>query len=163
MELKGAFRFIFLEISIFFVVTLITFLELASPNTFNTFFSFIQTPSSWFVGFGLAYAFSNLFQKTIFRLALKKAKDEEERKGDFFSGFLITIIITSLLTDFIKDGAAYLLTNFFIYFHVIIMQCVILLYVLFKLKENFEISAKYFLINELIVLINTILILKIIA
>ena len=158
--MKKIFRFLFLETCIFFIITLITFLEMASFKTFDSFFTFLKTPSSWFVGFGLAYAFSNLFQKSLFRIFSKKARSEEEKKGDFFMGFLITIILTSLITDFIKDGAEYLLTNFFIYFHVIIMQCIIILYILFKLKENFEISGRYFLANELIVLINLLLILK---
>jgi hypothetical protein len=158
--MKKLIKFLFLEIFIFVLMGLITFIEMTHFNLFESFFEFIKTPSSWFVGFGLAYAFSNLFQKSIFRIFSKRAKSEEEREGDFFIGFLITIILTSLITDFIKDGAEYFLTNFFIYFHVIIMQCIIFLYILFKLKGNYEISGKYFLANEIIVLLYTLIILQ---
>jgi len=161
--MKKFVKFLTLEIILFSIITLITFLEIFYFKIFEFFFILIKNPSSWFVGFGLAYAFSNLFQKKLFKLFSKRAKDEEKKKGDFFIGFLITIVLTSLITGFIKKGAEYLLTNFFIYFHVIIMQCLIVLYILFKLKENFEISGKYLLANEIIVLVNTLLILQFVA
>jgi hypothetical protein len=156
-------KFIKIEILVFLFMGLITMLEITNFNIFETFFGFIKTPSSWFVGIGLAYALSNLLQTGIFSFFSRRAKGEEERKGDYFVGFLITLIVTALISPFIKEGAVYFFGNFFIYFHIILMQCIIILYVLFKLKEGYEMSAKYFLINEAIVLLNTLVVLQFIA
>lgn len=158
--MKKLVRFMFLEISIFVVMGLITLLEVTDFKIFETFFTFIKTPSSWFVGFSLGYALSNLLQETIFSFFRKKTKDEERQKGDYFPGFLIAIILTSLITPFIKEGASYFFGIFFIYFHVILLQCIIVLYFLFKIKEGYQISGKYFLTTELIVFFYTLVILS---
>jgi len=164
--MKKFFKFIKIEIFVFAIMALITILEITNFNIFRTVFEFIKTPSSWFVGFGLAYACSDLLQKGILSFFAKRAvkKEEEERgSGDYFIGFLIAIIITALLTPIIKTGASYFFESLFIYFHIILMQCIIILYVLFKLKEEYDMSAKYFLINEAIVLLNTLVILQFVA
>jgi len=161
--MKKTMNFLFLEICIFLIIGLITLLEIINFKLFESFFAFIKTPSSWFVGFGLAYAFSNLFQKTFFSIFSKKIKGGEKNERDFFIGFLITLMITSLITPFVRSEAAYLLNTFFIYFHIILMQCVLILYILFKLKEGFEISGKYFLTNELILLLNLLFIVQFIT
>jgi heme/copper-type cytochrome/quinol oxidase subunit 4 len=158
--MKKFIKFMILEISTFVIMGLITLVEITNFNLFETFFMFIKTPCSWFVGFSLAYAASNLLQKSIFSFFKKKTKEEERQKGDYFIGFLITIIITSLITPFIKEGASSFFGVFFLYFHVILLQCIILLYFLFKIKEDYEISGKYFLTSELIVFFYTLVIIS---
>lgn len=158
--MKKLVKFMILEISTFIIMGLITIIEITNFKIFEAFFMFIKTPSSWFVGLSIAYALSNLFQKSIFSFFKKKIKEEERQKGDYFIGFLITIIITSLITPFIKEAAVYFFEGFFMYFHVILLQCVIILYFLFKIKEEYEISGKYFLTTELIVFFYTLVILS---
>jgi len=156
-------NFFFLELFIFLLMGLIILVEITNFKVFESVFTFIKTPSSWFVGLSLAYAFSNLFQKSLFSIFSKKTLDENKNKGDFFIGFIITFIITAMITPYIKEAAIYFFTNFFIYFNVILMQCVIILYLFFKLKEGYEISGRYLLTNELIVLFYTVIILYFIA
>lgn len=138
---------------------LITFIEIYGFDLFEIVFNYIQTPSAWFVGLSLSFAFSSLFQKGLFSLFIKKFSKKENNKEDFFIGFLLTLIIGSLLTPYIKDLAVYFFQNIFIYFHVILMQSIIIVYLLFKLKNDYEIPARYFITNELIVLLNTVVIL----
>jgi hypothetical protein len=161
--MKKFIKFLSLEICIFAAMILITLLEITHFNVFKIFFEFIKTPSSWFVGLGLAYAFSNLFQNSLFKFFSKRAKNDEEKRGDFFLGFLMTLIITALITPFIKYWIVYFFSSIFVYFHIILMQSIILLYILFKLKEGFDISGRYLLVNELIVLINILLVMKFIV
>jgi heme/copper-type cytochrome/quinol oxidase subunit 4 len=158
--MKKFMKFIILEISIFTIIGLITLVEITNFKIFETFFTLIKNPSSWFVGFSIAYAASNLLQKSIFSFFRKKTKGEEKPKEDYFIGFLMTIILTSLITPLIKVGASNFFGVFFVYFHIILLQCVILLYFLFKIKGDYEISGKYFLTNELIVLFYTLIILS---
>jgi hypothetical protein len=156
-------KFIFIEIAIFFVMGLITLLEIISPHIFESFFTLIKTPASWFVGLSLAYACSSAIQAGLFSAFSRKRLKEGKPKGDFFIGFIITLIITSFATPYVNKGAIYLFNDFFAYFHVILLQSVILLYLLFKLRRRYEISIKYFLITELIVLIYASIILSYIA
>ena len=152
-------KFLFLELLVLGIMGLITFIEISNFGIFEKSFTYIKTPASWFVGLSLAYAFSNLLQGGIFSMFSKKVKDSEKDKGDFFEAFLVTLLITSLITPYIKDAAVFFFSDFFIYFHVILLQSVIVLYLLFKLKGNYEISGKYFVTNELIVLFYTTVIL----
>jgi hypothetical protein len=155
-------NFILIEGIILFVMGLITFIEVYWFGIFETVFNYIQTPSAWFVGLSLGFAFSSLFQKGLFSIFIKKFSKKENNKEDFFVGFLLTLIFGSLLTPYIKGMAVYFFENIFIYFHVILMQSIIIVYLLFKLKNDYEIPARYFISNELIVLINTILILMLV-
>lgn len=141
----------------------ITMTEIYYFNLFEKVFSYIQTPSAWFVGLSLGFAFSSLFQKSLFSLFIKKFNKKQENKEDFFVGFLLTLVIGSLLTPYIKDIAIYFFSNIFIYFHIILMQSIIVVYLLFKIKNNYEIPAKYFITNELVVLFCTMLILIFVA
>jgi len=152
-------KFFFLELLIFLIMGVITLVEITNFNLFETFFTYIKIPSAWFVGLSLAYAFSNLFQKTLFSSFSKGMKDENKERGDFFGRFVVTLLITSLITPYIKDGAIYFFSDFFLYFHIIILQSMVILYLFFKLKNNYEISGKYFVTNELVTLFYTIIVL----
>jgi len=156
-------RFILIESILFFVMGIITLLEMVKFNLFGDFFTLIQSPSSWFVGLSLAYTVSNTIQTGLFTAFYKRRKAEGKEKGDFFIGFLITLIITALISPYVYKGAAYFFSNFFIYFHVILLQSVILLYLLFKLKGNYKVSIKYFLTTEIIVIVYTAIILTFVA
>ena len=133
-----------IELAIILVLGGITLVEITNFDLFEKFFDYIKTPSAWFVGISIAYTLSSFIQKRFLDTLSKKFGDEEN-KEDFFLGFVITLMITSLMTPPIRDIARYFFTDFFIYFHVILMQSVMLLYVFFKLKGNYEISGKYFI------------------
>jgi hypothetical protein len=156
-------RFIFIELGIFFAMGLITLLEIMNPKLFVSFFTIIKSPASWFVGLSLAYAVSNTFQTGLFALFSGKRRQEGKQKGDFFAGFIITLIITALTTPYVYKWAGYLFSNLLVYFHVILLQSVVLLYLLFKLRGNYPVSIKYFLTTEAIVLVYTGIILSYIA
>jgi len=142
---------------------LITFLEIFDFQFFEKFFTLIKTPSSWFVGLSLAYCLSHLIQKSLFFVVSKRFKTKEDKKEDFFIGFVIVLIIASLIMVPIKNLIVLFFNGFFIYFHIILMQSVIILYLLFKIDKDFEISTKYVLTNEVILLIYTLIVLYFVA
>lgn len=158
--MKRGLKFFILAFSLFLVMGFITLLEIFNFNIFNKIFTYIKEPASWFVGLSLAYAFSNLFQKRLFSLFSKKIIKKDENAESNFEIFLITLIITSLITQYVlKDLIFDFFTNFFIYFHIILLQSMIILYLFFKLKNDYEVSAKYFITSEIIALIYAIVIL----
>jgi hypothetical protein len=154
--MKKGFKFFVLSSSLFVIMGLITLLEIFEFDSFSIFFNFIKTPASWFVGLSLAYAISNLIQNRIFSLFSKRKLRkgiENESNVETFEIFLTTLVITSLITPYIKQLAVYFFTNFFIYFQVILLQSMIILYLFFKIKNNYEVSGKYFITSEIIALI----------
>jgi hypothetical protein len=161
--MKKGLKFFLLVFGLCAVMGFITLMEVIDFDLFSKVFLFIKSPSSWFVGLSLAYAISNFFQKRIIRFFSKKKNVDEKTSEGNFEIFLVTLILTSLMTPFIKQLAVYFFTNFFIYFHVIMLQSMIILYLFFKLKNNYEISSKYFLTSEVIALIFTAIILYFVA
>ena len=161
--MKKFTRFILIELAIFVVMSLITILELVNTSLFESLFNIIKSPSSWFMGVGLAYTISSLTQEGLFSLFSKKRREEGKEKGDFFVGFVITLMITSIITPYVYQVTASFLENFLIYFHVILLQSVILIYLLFKVRGGYTISSKYFLTTELIILVHTAIILAYVA
>lgn len=143
-------KFLFIEITIFLIMFLITIIEKTNFRIFKDIFTFIQSPFSWFVGISLAYAFSNALQIGLFTLFSRKTRHEGKEKGDFFAGFLFTLVITSLTTPYLYKWAEYFFTEFFIYFHVIALQSIILMYILFKMRGHYRVSWSYLLTTEAI-------------
>lgn len=146
-------KFLIIEAIIFFLMSVITLLEKYNFSLFKEVFELIQSPFSWFIGLSLAYAFSNSLQIGLFTLFSKKTKQEGKKKGDFFSGFLITLVIAAFTSPHIYRWAEYFFTEFFIYFHVIVLQSIILIYLLFKMRGNYKISWSYLLATEAIAVI----------
>jgi hypothetical protein len=127
---------------------------------FTSLLELIKTPSSWFIGLSLAFVFSNFLQNAITSYFWKKKnfgklEVEQGPKGDFFPGFLATLLVTSLATPYLRQMVLYFFENLFPYFHIIILQGILVIYFVFKIKNNYPISGKYLIANELIVLINT--------
>lgn len=147
--------FLVFELIIFIVMGGITLLEIFKFDFFEKVFQFSQIYLSWFLGISFGFVFLGVLQSIT---STKKISAIEKRKS-FFSLFLINLILSSSLTAFIKTIALSFFNQFFIYFHVLFFQWIMLLYVFFKLKNNYEIQGKYFITNELIILFYAVMIL----
>lgn len=155
-NMKEGGKFIRDIIVISVLMGIITFIEIYNFRLFKFLFDFLKTPSAWFVALSLSYSFSDLFKKKMFLIVSNKLGKRE----DFFLGFVFTVALASMLSPYIKNLAMYFFDNFFVYFHVVFMQSMILFYIFFKVKNNYEVSEKYFLANEIIVLVYTVMILS---
>lgn len=140
--------FFMFELMIFVTMGIITLLEIFKFDFFEKVFQFSQIYISWFLGISFGFVFLGVLQSII---KTEKISALEKRKS-FFSLFLINLILSASLTAFIKTVALSFFNQFFIYFHVLFLQWIMLLYISFKLKNDYEISGKYFITNELIVL-----------
>lgn len=148
--MKKLKKFIIIEATILIIMTVITIIEKTNFRVFKDIFTFIRSPFSWFIGISLAYAFSNALQVGLFTLFSRKTKQEGKEKGDFFTGFLVTLIITAFTTPYLYKWAGYFFTEFFIYFQVIALQSIVLIYFLFKMRGHYRISWSYLLATEAI-------------
>jgi len=137
----------------------ITALELLNFSLFEHFFSLIKDYTSWFIGISFGFVFSRtigFFKKGIGELKIA-ARFTAQREEFIF--FILNLAIMAILSTVIKEIAITFFNTFFIYFHVIFLQWILLIYLFFKLTNKYEISAKYFLTNEIIVVVYTAIIL----
>ncbi len=73
--MKSAVKFLFWELIIFLILGSITLIEVINFRLFESFFTYIKTPSSWFIGLSISYAFSKspliLLQPCLFSCMLE--------------------------------------------------------------------------------------------
>ncbi|MFA5953735.1 MAG: hypothetical protein WC812_04025 [Candidatus Pacearchaeota archaeon] len=154
--------FLIVELLIFLIMFSLTILELFNFELFRKIFLLLVEYISWFVSFSFGYLVSEIFKDSTISLISKFSKKRDKsgkKEGDVFLGFLIIIIFVAIGISYFKDFISNIFTNFFIYFHILFMQSIILLYLFYKVKYDYEISVKVFLINEFVVLINILIIL----
>lgn len=151
--------FVTLELIIFLIMGVITFIEFFDFNFFEVVFNFVQNPVSWLIGLSFGFVFSNLI-KTIKN---KTEKIKLVKEKGHFAIFLADLILIALISTGVKALALSFFSSFFIYFHVLFLQWMMFLYLSFKVKNNYEISGKYLLTTELIILFYTAIVLAFIA
>jgi len=154
--------FFSIEIFIFLVMFFLTILELFQFELFRKIFLLLVEYISWFVSFSFGYLISEIFKDTTILVISKfsnKRDKSGKKEGDVFFGFLIIIVGVAIGASYFKQFISSMFENLFIYFHILFMQSIIFLYLFYKLKYNYEISIRGFLVNEFIVVINTLIIL----
>ena len=151
--------FVAIELIILLVMGLITFIEFFDFNFFERVFNLVQDPVSWLIGLSFGFVFSNLI-KTI---KTKTEKIKLVKEKGHFAIFLADLIIIALISTGVKALALSFFNSFFIYFHVLFLQWMMFLYLSFKVKNDYEISGKYLLTTELIILFYTAIVLAFIA
>lgn len=157
--MKNFLKFVFFEVIVFLIMGAITVIEIKDVDLFNSLVSLVKTPASWFIGLSLVFIFSYFFQNMVTSYFHRDIADEEKRK-DFFAGFIIVAIITSFITPYIRELILVFFSVLLPYFHIIILQALLIFYLLFKIKGRYEISGRYFLTGQLIVLFYILIILS---
>ena len=157
MKSKSVFTTI--ELLIFFIMGIITFIEFFQFDLFEKVFNFVQDPVSWLIGLSFGFVFSNIIQG----IKTKTEKLSPIKEKGLFILFLADLIIIALVSTGVKALALSFFNNFFIYFHVLFLQWMMFLYLSFKAKNNYELSGKYLLTTELIILFYTVIVLAFVA
>ncbi|NCN86445.1 hypothetical protein GW932_01315 [archaeon] len=152
-------NFFLLEFSLFFLMGIITFFELYYFNIFETIFTYIKPYISWFIGLSFGFVFSEFSKKLTRKIRIGAI----ERRKEYFSIFLFNMVLSFVIIAGVRTLAITFFNQFFIYFHVLFLEWIIFIYVTFKLKNNYEISAKYFITTQLITLFYVAIILTFIA
>ena len=148
-----------IELLIFFFMGIITFIEFFQFDLFEKVFIFVQNPAAWLIGLSFGFVFSNIIQG----IKKKTEKINLVKEKGLFILFLADLIIIALISTGVKELALSFFSSFFIYFHVLFLQWMMFLYLSFKIKNDYEISGKYLLTTELIILFYTAIVLAFIA
>ncbi|MEM3405608.1 MAG: hypothetical protein QW117_01395 [Candidatus Pacearchaeota archaeon] len=147
--------FLNIELIIFLIMGIITLIEFYNFNIFEKFFLLIKPYVSWFISISFGFVFRqslNPFKKKI--ISNKKFEDKKEN----FLFFSLNLIIISIIISFTQKIVISFFNSLLIYFHVLFLQWIILIYIAFKLSNGYVISKKYFITNEIIAIIYSVLI-----
>ncbi|MEK6840358.1 MAG: hypothetical protein AABX79_00180 [Nanoarchaeota archaeon] len=156
--MRDLIKFIFFGLAVFLIMGGVTFIEIKNFSLFESAVSYIKTPASWFIGLSLAFIFSYFLKNFLASFFRRKITEEYKRK-DFFAGFIIATVIASFILPYARQATLYFFDNLLPYFHIIVLQSLIIFYLLFKISEKYEISGRYFLASQVFVLIYTIIVL----
>ena len=139
--------FLKVEFLIFFIILVITLIEVYNFSFFEKVIGLIKAPASWFIGLSFGIVFSNII-KPIKEKVKKKINTLKEN----FLLYLANLIIAAGIAGFVKSLTLSFFNNFFIYFHILFMQWLILVYIFFKVSHNYSLSKRYIIVNEAIFL-----------
>lgn len=143
-------KFFFVEGIIFLVLAVITLLELLNPLLFTEFFMRIKEYLSWFLGLSIGPVVSSQIYSIRRKINHKKGFIPPEQRFPFF---LLNIIGITVAVSIVKDFFLSFLLRYFAFFHVIILQWFVIVYVWFKLANGFKIHTKYVIAAEILVLL----------
>ena len=147
-----------LEISLFLIMGIITIIEAYKFEMFSKFFLLIKPYVSWFIGISFGFVFRHALSP-FKRKITSHRKFVENKEGFVF--FILNLIIFAVVVSAIQKVVITFFNSLLIYFHVLFFQWITLIYVFFKLSNNYKISKKYLITNEIIILVYTLLILYI--
>jgi cation transport ATPase len=148
-----------LEVIIILVMGIVTLIEAFKLEWFSKFFLLVKPYVSWFIGISFGFVFKNVLSP--FKKRLSSHQGFIKNKENFVF-FILNLIIIAVVVSTIQKVVVTFFNSFLIYFHVLVFQWIMLIYIFFKLGNNYEISKKYLITNEVIILVYTILILYLI-
>jgi len=148
-------NFFNIELIIFLVLGIITIVEAYSLEIFNKIFLFIKPYASWFIGISFGFVFRNILNP--FKKKITSHKKFIEKKEHFLF-FVLNLIILAIIISSIQKIVISFFDLLLPYFHVLFFQWIVLIYIIFKLSNNYVLPKEYVITNEIIIVIYTILI-----
>lgn len=154
-------RFWIIEGLILLALGLITSVEAISFSLFNRIFISISDYVSWFLGLTVGIVVPDMLKRT--RAAIGKRIKLREEPDERFWIFLLNVILFVFIVSIFQKIAITFLRTYFIFFHVIFVQWIVLVYIWFKIANKFPISLRCIIITQLVIIINILLILATVA
>lgn len=128
----------------------ITLIELFDPVRFDTVVNQLMQSTSWFLGLTVGIVTSGILKSAKSKLDDVFRSDKKEGKFIFF---LTSIAIFALIATVAGKFVLVFLQEYSEFFHLIFVQWFVLVYIWYKFSNKFEISAKYVITTQLIILV----------
>jgi len=151
MEQQQKFKLYVL--SLFLFIGIITILEIFNENLFAEFFMKINNHVAWILGLTVGMVVPNILLRIkshAFGRRLSNVQINER-----FIIFLANASILAFIVSLARGIVLVFLTEYFEFFHIIITQWLVLIYIWFKGVNGFRISARYIISTEIILVIFT--------
>ncbi len=136
---------------------LITSVEAISFSLFNKIFLAISEYVSWFLGLTVGIVVPDMLKRT--RAAIGKRIKLRGEPDERFWMFLLNVILFVFIVSLFQKIAITFLRTYFIFFHVIFAQWIVLVYIWFKAANKFPLPLKYLFTTQLIIIISILLVL----
>lgn len=151
MEQQQKFKLYVL--SLFLFIGIVTILEIFNANLFAEFFMKINNNVAWILGLTVGMVVPNILLRIkshAFGRRLSNLQINER-----FIVFLANASILAFIVSLARGIVLVFLTEYFEFFHIIITQWLVLVYIWFKAVNGFRISARYIISTEIILVIFT--------
>lgn len=142
---------------LFAAVGIISILEIIRPRMFEEFFLTISENTAWILGLTVGMVLPDIIKKlksnTVGKMKINQQVDER------FVIFLANAAILSFVVSFARGIVIVFLKQYFEYFHILLVQWLVLVYMWFKFVNGFKVHWKYIMTTEIIIVAFTTLIL----
>ncbi|MFH0831464.1 MAG: hypothetical protein V1886_01185 [archaeon] len=155
LEIELNKKFLLVEGIIFSVLAVITLLEFFNFLLFTEFFMRMKEYLSWFLGLSIGPVISSQIYSIRRKINGKKGFIPPEQR---FAFFLLNIVWITIAVGIVQSFFLSFLLRYFAFFHVIVLQWLVIVYVWFKSLNNFKIHTKYVIGAEILVLLFSLII-----
>ncbi len=150
-------KFWIVELIILVALGLITIIEAISFSIFNRIFLSISDYASWFLGLTVGIVVPDVIKRVRKAVGEKiKLKDAQDER---FWMFLMNAIVFVFIVSVFQKIAITFLRAYFVFFHIIFAQWLVIVYIWFKAANKFPLSPKYIITTQLVIIINILLVL----
>lgn len=138
--------------SLFSFIGVISVLEIFNPTLFAEFFMTISNHVSWILALTVGMVIPNILRRLQAGAFGRRFSPKIEER---FVMFLANAAILAFIISVTQGIIIIFLRDYFEYFHIILTQWLVLVYIWFKFMNGFKISARYVITTESILIIFT--------
>jgi hypothetical protein len=149
-------KFMTFETVIFISLLIITTLEIIFPKNFAEFFLRVNDYTSWILGLTVGLVIPDMISRIKSKLEKKTIIPQV---SDSFTLFIANAAILTFIVALSRGVVLSFLNGYYEFFHLILTQWIILVYLWFKLANGFKISTRYVIATELMLVFFSTLIL----
>lgn len=153
-------KFKIYAVALFFFLGLVTILEIFNKHIFAELFLRMSSNISWILGLTVGMVVPDILLRirshTIGKHITKRFFPETDER---FLLFLANAAILTFIVSLARGIVVVFLTDYYEYFHLIIIQWFVLVYLWFKFINGFKTEWKYVLATEITLIIFTIVLL----
>jgi len=150
MEKQQKFRLYVL--SLFLFVGVITILEIFNANLFAELFIKMSNNAGWILGLTVGMVVPDILARIrtrIKKIVYKESVDER------FVIFIANAALLAFVVSLARGIVMVFLQSYYEFFHIILVQWLVIVYLWFKFANGFRISARYIIATESILVVFT--------
>lgn len=143
-------KFLVIEAAIFTFLAAFTLLEIFDYLFFKELFMRMSEYLSWFLGLTVATVVPDWISMVKYRIDRMMGRFLPNERFVFFFMNLIFMTVTVALA---KQLAIFFMKRYFEFFHIIITQWLVVVYIWFKFVHDFKINLRYVIAAEILVIL----------
>lgn len=147
--------FLLIESAIFAFLALFTLLEIFDYMFFKEIFLRLSEYLSWFLGLTVATVVPDWISMVKYRIDRIMGRFLPNERFVFF---FMNLIFMTLTVTLAKQMAIFFMQRYFEFFHIIMAQWLVVVYIWFKFVHDFKINLRYIIAAEILVILFSLII-----